>query len=122
MNFDDLFPSKYLKASDLNSEPRTALIKNIDTEKMNDGEMKPVVYFKGSSKGLVLNVTNGRVIADLYGSDTDGWVGKPIALVASTTDFQGRTVDCIRLRPPVNKKAEPVSKPTFDDLDDSIPF
>lgn len=122
MNFDQMFPSKWLKASDLDGDSRAVQIKSIDTEKMNDGEMKPVVYFKGSNKGLVLNVTNGRVLADLFGGDTDDWIGKPIVLGASTTDFQGRTVDCIRLRP-AKKKVEAVTKAAFDDtLDDAVEF
>jgi hypothetical protein len=120
MNFDTLFPSKWMKASDLGDEPQILTIKDVDIEKMNDGETKPVVYFKGSTKGLVLNVTNGRVLADLYGSDTDDWVGKQISLVTSRTDFQGRQVDCIRLQPVKAKRA--AVKPAFDDSDDDIVF
>ena len=123
MNFDAMFPSKYLRASDLGTEPRNARIESIETEKMGDGEHKPVLYFRGSDKGLVLNKTNGSVIKDLYGSDTEDWIGKPIALVASTTDFQGKVVDCIRLRFPTEKKAkEPVAESAYADLDDEIPF
>jgi hypothetical protein len=115
MRFDDMFPSKWLKASDLGDEPQVVTIKDVDTEKMADGESKPVVYFKGSNKGLILNVTNGRILADLFGSDTDDWCGKQIALVASTTDFQGRLVDCIRLR---GVKPRSAAKPTFADDDE----
>ena len=122
MNFDEMFPGKYLKASDLGLEPRNARIDSIETEKMGDGEHKPVIYFKGSDRGLVLNKTNGSVLRDLYGADTEDWLGQPIALVAATTDFQGKVVDCIRLRPPAKKKPEPVAESAFADLDDEIPF
>jgi hypothetical protein len=119
MNFDDLFPSKWLRASDLGDDPVTVQIKDVDVEKMADGQTKPVVYFKGSDKPLILNVTNGRVLSELYGRSTDNWIGKSIKLVATTTDFQGKVVDCIRLRPPSGAAA---AKPTFSDLEDSIPF
>jgi hypothetical protein len=129
MNFDAMFPSNYARASDLNG-PRTLQIAGIETEKMGDGEMKPVLYFVHATKGLVLNKTNGTVLKELYGSDTDNWIGKPITLIAATTDFQGKVVDCIRLRPPksavASAAAEAVVKANEPfagaDLDDEIPW
>ena len=130
MHIDALFPSKYLKASDFDGNPRTLKIAGIETEKMGDGEMKPVLYFSNATKGVVLNKTNAGVLKQLYGGDTDNWIGKPIQLVAATTEFQGKVVDCIRLRPPnaavASAAAEAVMKAnqpaSFDDLDDEIPF
>lgn len=62
---------------------------------------KPMLVFKGEKKKLALNKTNGKTIAKLYGKDTENWAGKTIALYATTTDFGGETVDCIRVRPNV---------------------
>jgi hypothetical protein len=129
MNIEELFPSKYVKASDL-SQPQTLRISGIEMEKMSDGEMKPVLYFGNSTKGLVLNVTNKNVIKELYGSDTDNWEGKPIQLIATTTDFGGKVVDCIRLRPPKAAVASAAAEAAIKasepfagaDLDDEIPF
>jgi hypothetical protein len=39
------------------------------------------------------------VIESLYGDDTNGWAGRSIQLTASTTEFGGKIVGCIRLRP-----------------------
>jgi uncharacterized protein (DUF1810 family) len=47
---------------------------------------------------LVLNKVNGRAIMDMFGPHTEKWVGKSIQLFATTCDFAGRTVDCIRVR------------------------
>ena len=58
-----------------------------------------MLHFVGQEKALVLNRTNGRVVEALYGDDTDDWTGCPIRMVAATTEFGGRAVDCIRLRP-----------------------
>lgn len=81
---------------------------------------KPVVYFKEGKekKGLGLCITNARTIAGLYGGfETEKWVGKKITLYPTTTDFGGRTVDCIRIRnripgssaPPPSEQREPGS-------------
>jgi len=35
----------------------------------------------------------------LYGTDTEDWVGQRITIFATTTEFGGKTMDCIRVRP-----------------------
>lgn len=62
---------------------------------------KPMLSFKGETKKLALNKTNGKTIAKLYGKETDDWAGKWITIYATTTEFGGETVDCIRVRPQV---------------------
>jgi hypothetical protein len=99
MKMSNLFPSPYFKASDLSSGAITLKIKSVDLETMGNGEKKPVLYFIGQDKALVLNKTNGHVIESLYGDDTNGWAGRSIQLTASTTEFGGKIVGCIRLRP-----------------------
>ena len=74
MNFSSMFPSKYLRASDF-PVPRVLTISNVGTEAMRDGQSKPVVYFREVMQALVLNRTNGEVLADLLGDDTDNWLG-----------------------------------------------
>lgn len=59
----------------------------------------PVMRMQGKKKGFILNVTNCRSIAGMYGNDVDGWVGKKITLYSATTDFGRRkNIDCIRVR------------------------
>lgn len=70
---------------------------------------KPVIYMRGTEKGLALNATNGKTIAALYGPHIEKWVGKKIALYKSTTrnpNGDGE-VECIRVRPkaPAEKAA-----------------
>lgn len=60
---------------------------------------KPVVFFKGKSKPLALNITNIKTIASLYGSfRVEDWIGKSITLYPTTTNFGSETRDCIRIR------------------------
>lgn len=82
---------------------------------------KPIVSFVGKSLTLPLNKTNGRVLAGMFGPDTDAWKGKQIALYATTTDMGGQTVDCVRIRPvvPTGKGAEmnEAAQPTDEELE-----
>ena len=64
-------------------------------------QKRPIVYFKKTEKAMVLNKTNGKIIAGMYGKDTDEWTGMKITLFATTCDAFGDTVDCIRVRPRV---------------------
>ena len=74
---------------------------------MGDGEKKPVVYFVGKEKGLVLNKTNANVIAEEFGDDTARWTNKELELFTTPVTFQGQTRPAIRVRIP--------SPPEFND-------
>lgn len=106
MNINDAFPSNYLKASDLGEVQPVCTIDRVEIEAVGrDKEMKPVLYFKGKQKGLVLNKTNSKKIAEISGSpDTDDWGGVAVKLYATETEFGGETVECIRI-----KAAKPVA-------------
>jgi hypothetical protein len=64
-------------------------------------------------KPLILNVTNSKSIAKLYGPFIEDWAGKRITLYASTTKLAGETVECLRIRP-----SAPTDKPRRKALTD----
>ncbi len=99
MNINEAFPSKWLKAADIKGRPPVAVvISNITMEEVGDDNgLKPVVYFQGKEKGVVLNKTNGAMIANTYGPETDGWIGKTILLRCEAVPFKGQIVDSIRV-------------------------
>lgn len=99
MKLDELYPSRWLKASDV-SRPVLATIKNVTIEEVSDGEEKPVINFLGDLKSMVLNRTNSASIAALYGDDTDAWTGKQVVLFSTKVQFQSKLVDAIRVREP----------------------
>ena len=103
MQLHDVFPSNYLKAPDLRGRDVTVAIADAKIEKLGD-DRKLVIYFQGKGKGLVTNKTNASRIAMLYGDDTDGWIGKEITLYADWVDFQGKTVEAIRIKPPPQRE------------------
>lgn len=65
-----------------------------------------VAHLQGQ-KPMILNVTNSKMIAKLYGPYIEDWAGKPITLYASTTKLAGETVECLRVRPKVTQKKPP---------------
>lgn len=101
---DDLFPSEYLKVADLKDAggSLTLEIERLDLEEFTDPETreteeKPVLYFKGVEKPLILNKTNAKRIQSLLGSDLDGWVGKEIILHIAMVESFGKLVEAIRV-------------------------
>ena len=107
MNVNDMKDSKYLKAADLKGRDVLVTIDRLEPQKMNDGKMKWVMYFRGKEKGFVLNIVNINNIAHIYGDETDEWGGKQITLFPTMVDFQGRSVEAIRVKGP--KRQDPIS-------------
>lgn len=102
MKMSEEFPSKYLKASDLQGREVRLTMAHTEREKIGD-DFKPVLYFKGKDKGLALNKTNAGTISDAYGDDSDDWIDQPIILFSVMVDFQGKVGPAIRCRVPTAK-------------------
>ena len=102
MDINAAFPTKYIKAADLQGREIQVIIDRVVMEPMDKrGQqvMTPIIYFQGKQKGLVLNKTNAKNVAAIYGTNTDGWIGKSITLMSAWVDYQGQTVEAIRIRP-----------------------
>lgn len=56
------------------------------------------------NKPFILNATNSKSIAKLYGVYIEDWAGKKITLYATTTRMGGETVECLRIRPQVAER------------------
>lgn len=98
MHYKYLFPSKYVAAADLLGQQVAVQIVKVVTEEVGQTkDVRPVLYFSGYQKGMVLNVTNAKRIVRMYGEDSEGWIGKTITLYESETEFAGETVPCIRV-------------------------
>jgi hypothetical protein len=110
MRRGDVFPSKWLKAEDIEDDV-TVTISNVVEEEMPDGEStKPIIYFREIEKGLCCNVTNWNTIETLTGEeDSDQWEGHRITLFATEVDFKGKMTPAIRVRSKP-KKGAPTGK------------
>jgi hypothetical protein len=126
MRISAAFPSEFLRAADLNGKAVTVTMVSVSLREIN-GEPKPVLFFEGKDKGIVLNKTNANKIAEMFGDDTEEWIGGQIVLYEAMVSFQGATVPAIRVRIAPNKVKK--GKVTTDDtrtsaeiIDDDIPF
>jgi hypothetical protein len=59
---------------------------------------KMVLYFKEDTQKMILNVTNGTILASLYGSHPEDWIGKQIQLYAASVKAFGKVQDALRIR------------------------
>ncbi|MGH1470123.1 MAG: hypothetical protein ACRBCS_02960 [Cellvibrionaceae bacterium] len=78
-----------------------------------------VAQLKGN-KPLILNVTNQKSIAKLYGPYIEDWAGKQITLCASQTKLAGEMVECIRIRPQVAQQQPQKDTITADRFEKAV--
>ena len=98
MDYKEIYRSKFMKADDLNGRSATYTVSGCLAEDVGDNT-KLVLAFSETDRPLVLNTTNATTMAELHGPETDGWEGKKVKLIPSTTQFQGKTVKCTRISP-----------------------
>jgi len=93
----DYFGGNYLKASDI-KEPTALTITKVKEQQLEDRK-KLIVSFDETDKGLVLNKINTNRIIKWAGSkETDNWAGTKITLLATTVEYDGKDVPCIRVK------------------------
>jgi len=115
MDAASFFPSKWLSASDLAGRTVQAITIPGDPVRKEEigNELKPVLFFVGFQKGLVLNKTNNENLIKFLGTDTEKWGDKTVELYVIRVSFKNEEVDAIRVREPTpkpteEKKSEPI--------------
>lgn len=142
MDVSQVFGGDTLKAADLQGAEPTVVIATVKMKEFDKGN-KLIITFQGKKKALVCNKTNASRIAYIYGPNTDDWIGREIVLFTDLVDFQGKTVEAIRIRPPAKRppangsgthvvenrgnydtlrRTEPVNVPAGEPPSDEIPF
>lgn len=132
MQITTAFPSEFLRAADLQGRQIEVVMDRVEMKEIG-GDQKPVLYFEGKQRGLVLNKTNAGTISDTYGDETEGWAGEHVIIYPAETDYQGKRVPCIRVKVPrpQSRVAEPqraVAPPQAPpnsasiNIEDEIPF
>lgn len=82
----ELYPSRWVKAADLNDKAVTVKVTDVKVEPVHTpgGETKTaaVLAFEGKQKRLILNKTQCRAMVAITGSEQfDDWVGINVQLV-----------------------------------------
>jgi hypothetical protein len=101
------FPSKWMKAHDLNGDTTLTIKGFKQGDDYDDGNPSFEIRFVENDKALGLNKTNASVIAELYGSNTDNWAGKRITLYPTRTQMGAKMVPCIRIHEKVIEPNSP---------------
>jgi hypothetical protein len=130
MRKNDAYPSKYFKAKDyVDDWTLTVEIEMARLEPFDNGgkDEKLVVYFRRQKSGLVTGPVIFDQIVEVTGQeDSDDWKGHRVELFRDWTKFQGKDVECIRVRKPGEppKKPSKKSAPKNDkpDFNDSVEF
>jgi len=103
-HWKNLFPSKTLLLGSHNlneGEELVAEISNVEIQEIvntnGQKERVPVVTFTNAPP-MVLNITNSRTIATLYGELYDHWIGKRIQVFATQVKAFGEVTMALRIR------------------------
>ena len=95
---------EYLKAAHLPaSQPVTVIIERVEFRTLHprpgQEEIKPVLFFKGKNKGLILTATNQDYLRKTFGDEIAAVAGQVVALRAVSKKIAGRMVDTIIIEP-----------------------
>jgi hypothetical protein len=117
-DINEVFTGATLKAADLQGREPVVAIETIEVKDFTDGK-KFIITFVGKQKAFVCNKTNANRIAFMYGTKFRQWVGKRIQLYTDLVEFNGKTVEAIRVRP---VKQQPAAPPTNANVATNVPF
>ena len=123
MKWSELLPSKYLAAEDLGRHTPTVTIRAVTVEEVGApprNEKKPVLWFEGKDKGLVINMTRKGVISSLFGNDVDNCIGGHIQLYAAKVKAFGKIQDTIGIRGAntIASAPDPIREADAHEIDD----
>lgn len=96
VDWDELYPGRFIKASDLKGKKVSLTISKVRVEELvgdKGPQMKGIINFEGKDKALALNKTNGLCLKAMFGRKVQEWVGHKVTLFASTWDGD----ECIRI-------------------------
>src|SRR5688500_5095775 len=108
MDYESLFPGRFIKSADLKGKDVTLAIRAVRSEEI-DGKPKAILGFEGTKKEMVMNRTNAEALKLMFGRETDDWFGKRVTIYPATIadPFNGGTTTAIRVRgsPDITKPA-----------------
>ena len=84
-SFDELFPNRFIQSSSFGDKIVKLTIKEVGVDEIQDGDNSEniaIIQFRETDKELSLNKTNAQLIAGMFGTNIDTWIGKQIYLHA----------------------------------------
>jgi hypothetical protein len=106
VNYDDLFPGRFMKAGSMRGRDVTLTIDHVEIESLageKGEEIKAILHFRERNKlgqpcQLVVCKTNGECIKAMFGKNLADWSAKRVTFYPGTDRLGKETVDAIRVR------------------------
>lgn len=129
MNISELTESKYLKQQDCDP-PLLVTIEHVERVNVAQEGKKPdykwAMHLKELDKPMIVNPTNGQLIAQITGSEeSEEWNGQQIVLYKEpNVSYGGKLTGGIRVRAPKKQNGTASKRPPVQEEpeDDEIPF
>lgn len=86
VDWDELYPGRFLKAGDFKGKQVTLTISEVRIEELvgdKGPQIKGVISFEKTEKQWALNKTNGICLKEMFGRQVQEWVGKRVTLFPS---------------------------------------
>jgi len=101
VDFDQLFPGRFLKAGLFKGKNVTLTVTAVDVEMLPSDKggdrVRGILSFAETAMQLVLNKTNGLCVRAMFGRLPQEWVGKRITFSPEKDKFGREVVDAIRI-------------------------
>lgn len=114
---------RFICGEELDGKEVVLTITGIDKEEVysptNKGkEKKPALKFKETTKMLILNVTNARMISTVLGSpQIESWIGHRICLYPVAIQAFGTTTEAIRVKKVPANAPKDIPAPEFKEIE-----
>lgn len=97
VDFDQLYPGRFIKAGELLGKKVTLTIADVDIEDLMGEDGKPkakaTLAFRETEKMHVMCKTNGVCLKEMFGKEIAQWIGKRITIFPDTWNGE----PCIRV-------------------------
>lgn len=101
VNYDELFPGRFLKSGLLGDRKVTLRIASVSTEALPQDKgpdrVRGIISFEKTELQLVLNSTNGQCLRGMFGTHIPDWIGKRVVFFREKDRFGRDVVDAIRI-------------------------
>lgn len=108
MDYDILFPGRFLKAGEFQGRDVTLTITEITTEELPQDKggdrVRGIIAFQETKKKLVLNRTNGECLKTLWGRETNDWIGHKVTLYPA--EYQGDVAIRVKGSPDISEAVD----------------
>jgi hypothetical protein len=130
MDMEKAIPSPWFTAQDFDGIGKEFTIANVMMQQVM-AQFKPIMWFQGQEKALILNATTNKVLIALYGKESNAWTGRKIVLYSYMGQPQFGNPAQLRLGVRAPDNQAPAAKPTEirrqpktleDEMNDEIPI